>query len=139
MAKFPFAGEALKSLFKSPLTNKDYKNKAYVPEKYRGVIEFNPEACIGCGLCMRVCSPGAISKSVKKVEDGQEITMSFDMRSCTFCGLCSDFCSKKAIHLSEKYSIVLTEEEEFTISGTAFRKNPPKKVPPKVVPDVKET
>lgn len=135
MAKFPFAGEALKSLFKSPLTNKDYKKEACVPENYRGIIEFNPEVCIGCGLCMRVCSPGAISKSVKKVEEGQEITMSFDMSSCTFCGLCSDFCAKKAIHLGKKYSIVLTEGEELIISGTAFRKIPAKKVPPKKVPD----
>ena len=125
MSKFPFAGEALKSLFKSPLTNKDYKKEACVPENYRGVIEFNPEVCIGCGLCMRV-------------EEGQEITMSFDMSSCTFCGLCSDFCAKKAIHLGNKYSIVLTEGEKLIISGTAFRKIPAKKVPPKKVPDKKD-
>jgi formate hydrogenlyase subunit 6/NADH:ubiquinone oxidoreductase subunit I len=130
MSRFPFAKEAVKSLFKSPVTRKYPVVSVETPEKYRGKIKFNAEVCIGCGLCIRVCSPSAIVKTIKPVDGGQEITMSFDMGSCTFCGYCSDFCPKNAIELTQDYSLVCTDKNDLIVSGTFIKKLPPKKKVP---------
>ena len=124
--KFPYAKHALKAIFQSPLTDKYPHVKAQVPKNYRGKIKFNPELCVNCGLCMKVCSPSSITKTVKQIDGGQEITMRFDLGSCTFCSLCSDFCGKKAIELTEEYSMVTTDKSTLFVEGTFVKKLPPK-------------
>jgi len=130
MSKFPFAGEALKSLFKAPLTEKYPLTPKESPEKYRGKIKFDANACIGCGLCIRVCSPNAITKLVDTVEEGQNITMKFDLGSCTFCGYCADFCHQNAIELTQEYSMVVTDKNDMIVSGSFIKKLPQKKPVP---------
>ena len=106
MFKAPFFIEGIKNIFKKPITEEGSIEKVKAADNYRGRLSFNEDACIGCGLCLRVCAGNAITKSIKPVEGGQEITMTFDMASCTFCGLCQDFCSKKAITLTDDPIIV---------------------------------
>lgn len=126
MYKIPFFTEGIVNLFKKPLTKEESLDKPEVAKNYRGKIEFNNEACIGCGLCMRVCAANAITKKIKPVEDGQEITMSFDLYSCTFCGLCQDFCSKKAITLTEQAIMVSKDKETYKVKGSFIKKVPQK-------------
>ena len=45
--------------------------------------------CIGCGLCMKNCSVGAV-----KVEN---FCASIDQEKCIGCGACKEKCPKKAI------------------------------------------
>lgn len=136
---FPYVKDALKGLFQSPVTDKYPVKKVETPEKYRGKIKFNPDVCIGCGICIRVCSPQAITKTVKPVEDGQEITMNFNLGSCTFCNLCADFCPRKAIELTGEYSMVSTNKDDLQVGGTFIKKMPPKKpVPKPAAPAAKE-
>ena len=123
MFKVPYFSEAIKNLFREPLTLKGEKEN---PQGYRGKIEFNKEVCIGCGLCQRVCSPGAIEKTVIKVEEGQQITMRYDLGSCTYCGFCSEICPKKAITLTTDSNIVVTNKEDLIVEGTFIKKLPPK-------------
>ena len=127
MGKIPFAGVALKNLFKSSHTAMHPHTRAVAAEGYRGKIKFDAEQCIGCGLCMKACGPECIEKKVEKVEGGQNITLSFDMRACTFCGLCSDFCPKNCVELTTDYSIILSQDEECITTGTFFKKAPVKK------------
>lgn len=131
MVKIPFIKEAVKSIFKSPVTNMYPYSQPIVPKDYRGKIQFNAELCVGCGLCMRVCSPTSITKSIKTIEDTQEITMSFDMSSCTFCGMCADFCGKKAIGFSPEYSMISLSGDKsgLIVEGTFIKKLPPKPAP----------
>lgn len=131
MFKIPFLSEGVINIFKKPLTEETNIEDIKVAEKYRGKLTFDKDVCIGCGLCIRVCSGNAITKSIKVVEDGQEITMTFDMSSCTFCGLCQDFCSKKAIILTEEAIIVEKEKDNLKTEGTFIKKLPVKKVPQK--------
>lgn len=128
----PYLKEALCNLFKKPVTSKYPEGKIPTAEKYRGKIEFNNEVCIGCGMCTRVCSPGAITKTVKNIEGGQEITMKFDLGSCTFCAMCSDFCPKKAITLTDDAEIVVKDKKDLIVSGSFVKKTPPK---PQLTPE----
>ena len=75
MFKAPFFIEGIKNIFKKPITEEGSIEKVKAADNYRGRLSFNEDACIGCGLCLRVCAGNAITKSIKPVEGGQEITM----------------------------------------------------------------
>ncbi|WP_052447329.1 4Fe-4S binding protein [Clostridium polynesiense] len=126
MGGIPYLKDGLLNLFKKPVTKAYPEEPVEAPEGYRGKIVFHPELCIGCGLCMRICSPASITKSMVNVEGGQEITMSFNMASCTFCSMCRDFCPKKAIEFTREYNLVVEDKNELMISGTFIKKLPPK-------------
>ena len=129
MFKLPYFLEGIGNIFKPVLTDEEPLDEKKGAQGYRGKLTFNKDACIGCGICIRVCAGDAIKKDVKKVEDGQEITMTFDLYSCTFCGLCKDFCPKSAIGLTNEMMMVETEKENLVIGGSFIKKTPPKPAP----------
>ena len=47
-------------------------------------------ACIGCGMCERVCPMGAV-----RVVDGRA---AIDDEKCVACGMCATKCPRGAIH-----------------------------------------
>ena len=121
----PYLREALGKLFSKPSTEAFPKVIPEAADNYRGRIVYHEDKCINCGMCIRVCSPQAITKTVEKNEDGDDvITMEFDMTSCTFCNTCADFCSRHAIELTKDYMIVGTKPEDFLVRGTFVKKKP---------------
>lgn len=123
----PFIKEAITQLFSKPSTEKYPLVKKEVSDGFRGKLVFHPELCINCGMCMRVCAPQAITRTIEKTEEGDRITMEFHMGSCTFCSMCADFCSKNSIELSKEYSMVVTNEDDLKVRGSFIKKAPPKK------------
>ena len=72
-----------------------------IPVMFRAeyIAEVDPDACIGCRECMRVCQFGAIvySASNKKV--------AIDQKRCYGCGICRSICEKNAIRLNDRNKI----------------------------------
>lgn len=126
MFKLPYFLEGISNIFKPVLTNETPIDETKGAENYRGKLSFDSTACIGCGICIRVCAGDAIIKEMKPIEGGQEISMTFDLTSCTFCGLCKDFCPKKAINLTEEVMMVSSNKEELKVRGSFIKKLPPK-------------
>lgn len=121
---FPFLKEAIANLFSKPSTVQ-YPNKVQNVEAkpgYRGRISYDPEKCVNCGMCIKVCSPEAITRQFEDVEGGQRITYTFDLTSCTFCGTCADFCSTKAIQMTGDYHMVATDVKDLMVVGSRIKK-----------------
>ena len=127
---FPFVKEAISQLFSKPSCAMYPFVESPAAPGYRGRISYNPELCINCGMCERVCAGGAISRTVEKTEEGDKITMTFNLGSCTFCRMCADFCVRKAITLTDDYHIVGTKPEDMLVSGSFIKKPPVKKAAP---------
>jgi len=124
--KFPYLKEAIKSVFRKPSTEIYPKVNKEAPEGYRGKINYYPEKCVNCGMCIRVCAPGCITRTIEKTEEGDKITFNFYQGQCTFCSLCADFCPRGAIELTKNYHLAVTDEKDLLVSGTFIKKLPPK-------------
>jgi Pyruvate/2-oxoacid:ferredoxin oxidoreductase delta subunit len=60
------------------------------------IAEVDPDACIGCRQCMRVCQFGAITYSAASEKT------SIDKKRCYGCGICRSLCKKDAIILKDR-------------------------------------
>lgn len=124
----PYIKEAVSKLFsKSSCDMYPVVPKEAAP-RYRGRIAYDPAKCIGCGMCERVCSGNAITRTVEKIDEGDKVTLTFNLGSCTFCATCADFCTHHAIEFTGDYHMVATKEEDLLVSGS-FIKKPPVKNP----------
>lgn len=119
--KFPFLKEALSNLFSKPSTVEFPKVNVDAKPGYRGRIAYDAEKCVNCGMCIKVCSPGAITRTFEDVEGGEKITYEFDLTSCTFCGMCQDFCVEKAIQLTTDYHMVATDAKDLITTGSRIK------------------
>lgn len=129
---FPFLPIAIKNLFSKPSTVPFPKVNVQAKPNYRGRIAYDASKCVACGLCIKVCSPSAIEKTVEEVEGGQNITYTFNLTSCTFCGTCADFCGRKAITMTDDYHMVATDVKDLMVTGTFFKENKPKLTPEQI-------
>ena len=118
---FPFVKEAISQLFSKPSCAMYPAVPSEAAPRYRGRIVYHADKCIGCGMCERVCSGGAITSTVEKLEEGDRITLTFDLGSCTFCATCADFCSTKAIEFTQDYHMIATKEGDLLVTGTHIR------------------
>lgn len=99
MAKvMTFTKIALKNLFSKPATTGyPFEPKQY-PERTRGHVEIDYDACILCGMCMRSCPPGAI---MVNRNTGDWTINRFD---CVQCGNCVEKCPKKCLSIVPGYA-----------------------------------
>lgn len=67
-------------------------------------IKIELDKCVGCGLCLKVCSPQAI-----RLEDKKAI---IDLDKCTLCGACVDSCKFEAIAI-ERQTIVRDDISDY--------------------------
>ncbi len=68
-----------------------------VPPGFRGKVEYDREACIGCQMCIKVCP----SQTIEFIPDGRKVK--FYMSRCTFCALCTEICPKNCIRMSDTF------------------------------------
>ena len=119
---FPFLKKAVINAFTKPSTEAFPCPENEGLGAYRGRIAFNPESCVDCGMCIKVCAPMAITRTVEEVEGGENITRTFDLTSCTFCATCVDFCDEGSIKMTTDYHMVATDPKDLLVSGTTFKK-----------------
>ncbi|MEM2851424.1 MAG: 4Fe-4S binding protein [Candidatus Bathyarchaeia archaeon] len=103
--------DSLRSLFRKPVTVQ-YLTKpgerVPVPERYRGKMIYDREACIGCLLCVRTCPSGAVTTT-------EERKVTFSIDRCIFCGQCGETCPKDAISFTSNFEIVVHAKEGLVV------------------------
>ncbi len=117
----PMGFELLKQIFKKPGTNvfpvtyypdsilklleKVEKGEAKIhppveiPDKFRGKIIYDRDACNGCKLCIKVCPSRAIEFIL------EEKKIKIHISRCIFCSQCNDICPKNCLNMSEEFLI----------------------------------
>lgn len=133
---FPFVKEAISQLFSKSSCAMYPAVPSQAAPGYRGRIVYHADKCIACGMCERVCSGNAITRTLEHLEDGQDrITLTFNLGSCTFCATCADFCTRNAIELTGDYHMVATKEEDLLVTGSFIKAAPKKKAPAAAAPE----
>jgi formate hydrogenlyase subunit 6/NADH:ubiquinone oxidoreductase subunit I len=110
--------QVLKSFFKKPATNLYPYEKLEMADKMRGKIKFDPQACVGCKLCMRDCPSGAIS--IEKTGDKQ-FEAKINLGKCIYCAQCVDSCLKKALEFTRDIELAVLDAEKLKV---VFRGGP---------------
>jgi formate hydrogenlyase subunit 6 len=91
-----------------------------VTERYRGLVQFNPDLCTGCAICRFRCTSGAIQYKAGK----GEFYWSYDPGRCTFCGRCVEGCKAHALSQESACPPVYQNLGELKKSYTVARKAP---------------
>ena len=121
---FPFLKVALHNAVTKPSTVLYPFVPVEVAPDYRGRIAYDGDKCINCGMCVKVCSPAAITRTEVETPEGKDITYEFDLTSCTFCGTCQDFCDQHAITLTQDFHMASTDKADLITTGVCHKKMP---------------
>lgn len=115
--------EVLHSLMSKSATTKYPFVKFEMPDRFRGKLNFHPEKCICCKLCMRDCPSGAIN--VRKLPD-KSIECVIDLSRCIYCAQCVDSCPKAALESSREFELAGTDRAQMKV---VFHGEPPPAAP----------
>ena len=105
--------QVVSSAFKKPATIRYPFIKFDMPETFRGKINFYPEKCIGCKLCMRDCPSNAIN--IVKVGD-KKFEAEFRLDKCLYCSQCVDSCLKKALETTNEFELAQLDSKKLNIT-----------------------
>ena len=118
-----------------PTITVQYPTEKMVPyPRFRGMLAYDAEACIACGMCVRACpskcialakaAPAPVPAAAEgqppapAVRSGPKIEWyTIDYGRCNFCGLCEESCPTKptkALWHSLDYEAVFSTREEMT-------------------------
>jgi formate hydrogenlyase subunit 6/NADH:ubiquinone oxidoreductase subunit I len=107
------------------LTGKTSTAKSFaeveVPASYRGVPIIDPEKCILCGRCGKVCPAGAIALRTS----ASEKTVRIFVGHCVFCSECAMICPVSAITMSKVWNTAVTDRlSRDTMSEREIKRRP---------------
>lgn len=77
------------------------------PDRFRGVHKFNPNLCIVCNQCARICPTRCISLSGSRGEDKKMHIETYDINFeiCILCDLCTEVCPTEAIQMTDTFEL----------------------------------
>jgi formate hydrogenlyase subunit 6/NADH:ubiquinone oxidoreductase subunit I len=92
-----------------------------VPAAYRGVPIIDPEKCVLCGRCGKVCPAGAIALRTSASEKSVRIFVGH----CVFCSECAMICPVSAITMSKVWDTAVTDRlSRDTMSEREIKRRP---------------
>jgi len=95
-----------------------------VMANYRGVPMIDPEKCILCGRCGKVCPAGAIVLRTS----ASEKTVRIFVGHCVFCSECAMICPVSAITMSNVWDTAVTDRlSRDTMSAREVKRRPKSK------------
>ena len=103
-------GFTFKMLFQPKVTTKYPDEPIEMPNRFRGIQHFEPEKCIVCNQCARICPTGCITLVGKPNPDpekkGKVIdTYVINFELCILCDLCTEVCPTEAVVMSNNWEL----------------------------------
>ena len=95
-----------------------FPERPKVTQRFRGLVQFDPELCTGCAICKFRCTSRAIDFKGGK----GEFTWSYNPGQCTFCGRCVEGCKDHALSQEPAPPPIYTSSGELRKSYTVARK-----------------
>lgn len=93
-------GDAVRSMFKEPATERYPFVKKPAPPQLRGKVHYDWTTCTACLLCMKDCPADALElitlDRAKKV-----FVMKYKIDHCTFCAQCVKSCRSGSLELRD--------------------------------------
>ncbi len=110
-------GFTLKQLTKKKVTYRYPDEPIVFPDRFRGIQHFNPDKCIVCNQCMRICPTQCINLIGKPNPDpekkGKVIdTYDINFELCILCDLCTEVCPTEAIVMSNNYELAVYSRDQ---------------------------
>lgn len=111
-------GVTLRNLTKKNVTHKYPDVPLQMPNRFRGVQHFEPEKCIVCNQCARICPTDCITLTGKKNPDPESkvklVIDTFDLNFeiCILCDLCTEVCPTEAIVMTNNFELSVYSRDE---------------------------
>jgi len=108
-------GAAVRNIFRRPATIPYLGGELKLDPRNRGLLRYDKESCVDCGLCMKDCPTGAIRIENRGTREQRDMHAYLNMGKCIFCGQCADSCAKKSITLSSESNLAEFTQDALTI------------------------
>jgi len=107
---------AWKNLAIEPVSIKKPLERQAAP-RYRGFHKNDLEKCIGCGTCEEICQNAAIDMvpldGIETKEGDSGLRPMIDYGRCCWCALCVDVCTTNSLTMSNHFTWVDTNADNF--------------------------
>ena len=102
------------SLFRRPVTEKYPFERRTPPPRLRGKLIWDPESCVGCGLCAQDCPAKAIEVFALN-RDEKRFVLVYHLDRCTFCAQCVHSCRHGSLEMSnDEWELAALSRAPFT-------------------------
>jgi NADH-quinone oxidoreductase subunit I len=107
----------LKQLNQKKVTSMYPDEPVIMPDRFRGIQHFDPEKCIVCMQCQRICPTQCINLTGKASTDpnkkGKVInTYDINFEICILCDLCTEVCPTEAIVMTNNFELATFSRDE---------------------------
>jgi formate hydrogenlyase subunit 6/NADH:ubiquinone oxidoreductase subunit I len=115
MKKIGMVKDMVRSAFLRPVTEQYPAERRPSLPQFRGQLQWNPDECTGCALCVKDC-PAEALELITIDKAARRFVLRYYLDRCTFCGQCAYSCRFHCIDLVEDvWELADTDREGFTI------------------------
>lgn len=110
-------GVTWKALMSKKVTYKYPDVPLEMPDRFRGIQHFDPDKCIVCNQCVRICPTDCITLTGKPNPDPKKkgkviATYDINFEICILCDLCTEVCPTEAIVMTNNFELATYSRDD---------------------------